>query len=65
METIARELERRLTRMFFERILPLIRILRLEFTDFDASATIVSQLVQTSTDIDQLSRLNPLDYPWL
>lgn len=37
----------------------------LEFTDFNASATIVAQLVQNSTDIQQLSRLNPLDYPWL
>ncbi|CAF1594712.1 unnamed protein product [Adineta steineri] len=36
-----------------------------QFTNFDVSKTIVSQLVQKSTDINQLSRLNPLYYPWL
>ncbi|CAF1119586.1 unnamed protein product [Adineta steineri] len=34
-----------------------------QFTNFDVSKTIVSQLVQKSTDINQLLRLNPLYYP--
>lgn len=43
----------------------IMSVFHLEFSDFDVSKTIVSQLVQNSTDINQLSRLNPLYYPWL
>jgi transformation/transcription domain-associated protein len=49
VENLARQLETKLT----------------QFIDFDVSKTIVSQLVQNSTDITQLARLNPLNYPWL
>ncbi|CAF4480324.1 unnamed protein product [Rotaria socialis] len=36
-----------------------------QFTDIDVSKRIVAQLVENSTDANQLSRLNPLHYPWL
>ncbi|CAF0894667.1 unnamed protein product [Adineta ricciae] len=36
-----------------------------EFTDFNASRKVVSQLIKNSTDINQLARVNPLYYPWL
>jgi transformation/transcription domain-associated protein len=49
VENLARQLETKLN----------------QFIDFDVSKNIVSQLVQNSTDIQQLSRLNPLYYPWL
>ncbi|CAF1230894.1 unnamed protein product [Rotaria sordida] len=49
VENIARQLETKLN----------------QFTDIDVSKRIVSELVENSTDINQLSRLNPLYYPWL
>ncbi|CAF0914846.1 unnamed protein product [Rotaria sp. Silwood1] len=49
VENIARQLETKLN----------------QFTDIDISKRIVSELVENSTDINQLSRLNPLYYPWL